>query len=47
MSQTAVQNVGEDAFSGFGDPMPGDMPVLPDLSSPGREKDEKKNKFTE
>jgi hypothetical protein len=31
MSETPVQNVGEDAFSGFGEPMPGDMPVLPDL----------------
>jgi len=29
MSETPVQNVGEGAVSGFGEPMPGDMPDLP------------------
>jgi hypothetical protein len=33
MSETPVQNWGEhSAYSGFGDEMPGDLPVLPDLS---------------
>lgn len=32
MSEGPVVNYTEDAVSGFGDPLPGGMPVLPDLS---------------
>lgn len=32
MSEEPVANYTEDAVSGFGDPLPGGMPVLPDLS---------------
>jgi len=31
MSETPVQNWTTEAFSGFGEPMPGDMPVIPEL----------------
>lgn len=32
MSETPVVNYTEDAVSGFGDPLPGGIPVIPDLS---------------
>jgi len=33
MSEQPVVNYTEDAVSGFGEPLPGGMPVVPDLST--------------
>ena len=33
MSELPVVNYTEDAVSGFGDPLPGGIPVVPDLST--------------
>jgi hypothetical protein len=33
MSETPIVNYTEDAVSGFGEPLPGGMPVVPDVTA--------------